>query len=572
MRVVNVNATLDPVNGGGTAERTFQLSRFLSRHGVDCTTLTMDIGINDQRRNDLDGGRLLPIPCLNERFFVPRSGWKQIRDAVAECDLVHVMGHWTILNALTIRAARQTNTPYVSCLAGALPVFGRSLMLKRGYDAFCGRRNVRDADAWIAISPDEFDYFADYGVDRSDVVHIPNGIDEDALCDTDAAAFRKKLGLGDAPFVLYVGRLFPIKGPDLLVEAFTRCAAEFPDHHLVLVGPDGGMQAGLEETARTCGLSDRVHFAGYLGGVEKSRAFHAADLLAIPSRHEAMSIVVLESGITSTPVLLTDRCGFDEVDDVGGGKVVPADVSGLEQGLRTLLSDPSALARRGERLHEFTARNYRWDTIAEKHIKVFERVLSSKYDRPYVLQGRGIDHSLNTAGQLQAKAVAGFLANLSLGQVYSSGMRRAIETATAIADHHKLGVNPIDDLAEVDVGGWEGMSWEAIMSDYPDQYRDFMSDPAAHAYFGGESYSDVHLRVKPILDGLLEQHLGSAIAVVAHNVVNRVYLADLLGIELRRAKDIRQTNSGVNVIRFRDGETELLTLNAHFHLADQEFA
>ncbi len=192
--------------------------------------------------------------------------------------------------------------------------------------------------------------------------------------------------------------------------------------------------------------------------------------------------------------------------------------------------------------------------------------------RPYVLQGRGIDHSLNPTGQKQAQAVAGFLEGMSIQHVYSSGMRRAIETATAIADRHSLGTTPIDDLAEVDVGDWEGLSWEAIMADYPDHYRNFMSDPAAHAYHGGESYGDVHRRVKPILHGLLEQHLGSAIAVVAHNVVNRVYLAELLGIELRRAKDIRQTNSGVNVIRFKDGETELLTLNAHFHLADLEFA
>lgn len=376
MRVVNVNATLDPVNGGGTAERTFQLSRFLARKGIDCTTLTMDIGITEQRRTDLDGGDLLAIPCLNERFFVPRAGWKQIREAVANCDLLHVMGHWTILNALAVRAARRTGTPWVSTLAGALPVFGRSIALKRGYDFVCGRKNIFDANAWIAISPDEFGYFADYGVDRRDVVHIPNGIDEDALRDDDAAAFRAKHQLGDAPIILYVGRLFPIKGPDLLVEAFTRCAAEFPDYQLVMIGPDGGMQAGVEETARAAGFADRVHCLGYMGGAEKSQAFHAADLLAIPSRHEAMSIVVLESGITGTPVLLTDRCGFDEVDDIGGGKVVTATVEGLESGLRELLTDPARLTEMGRRLHRFTAENYRWDSIVDRHIDVFRRVLS----------------------------------------------------------------------------------------------------------------------------------------------------------------------------------------------------
>lgn len=188
--------------------------------------------------------------------------------------------------------------------------------------------------------------------------------------------------------------------------------------------------------------------------------------------------------------------------------------------------------------------------------------------RPYVLQGRGIDHSLSETGRQQAEAVAGFLEGFAVHYVFSSGMKRAIETAEAIAGRHRLDVTPIPDLAEVDVGDWEGMSWEAIMSEYPDHYRNFMADPAAHAYYGGESYGDVHARVKPIVHGLLEQHLGSAIVIVAHNVVNRVILAELLGIELGRAKSIRQSNAGVNVIRHREGETELLTLNAHFHLAD----
>ena len=188
--------------------------------------------------------------------------------------------------------------------------------------------------------------------------------------------------------------------------------------------------------------------------------------------------------------------------------------------------------------------------------------------RPYVLQGQGIDRALSETGRRQSRAVAKFLEDFAIDRVFSSVMLRAVETARAIAERHRLEVSQLENVSEIDVGDWEGMDWDSIMRDYPDEYRNFMADPVANPYVGGESYGDVLRRVRPVMQRLLEEQVGSTIVVVAHNVVNRVYLSELLGIELRKAKDIRQTNTGINLIRYRRGETELLTLNAHFHLND----
>lgn len=186
--------------------------------------------------------------------------------------------------------------------------------------------------------------------------------------------------------------------------------------------------------------------------------------------------------------------------------------------------------------------------------------------RPQVLQGRGINKSLNEAGRRQAAALGEFLAGFTIQHVYSSPMLRAVETAREIADRRGHKIVELPDLAEVDVGRWEGLDWGTIMRDFPDDYRVFMEDAGRNPYLGGESYRDVQNRVRPQIQSLLEKHCGETIAVVAHNVVNRVYLAALLATDLRHAKGIRQTNTGINLIRHRRGETELLTLNAHFHL------
>jgi broad specificity phosphatase PhoE len=186
--------------------------------------------------------------------------------------------------------------------------------------------------------------------------------------------------------------------------------------------------------------------------------------------------------------------------------------------------------------------------------------------RPYVLQGCGIDMPLSPTGRRQAVAVADFLSQRSLQGIYSSPLKRAVETAEMIASRHRVDVSTQDNLKECHVGQWEGKDWDWVKREDPEAYRAFINDPAENPYLGGESFGDVLRRIEPALTELMQRHVGGSIAVVAHSVVNRAYLAHLLGLNMRQARQLSQMNTGVNVVRYRDGETRLLTLNAHFHL------
>jgi broad specificity phosphatase PhoE len=188
--------------------------------------------------------------------------------------------------------------------------------------------------------------------------------------------------------------------------------------------------------------------------------------------------------------------------------------------------------------------------------------------RPYVLQGRGIDLALNETGTQQAQRVAALLAMRSVRAIYASPMRRALETAQAIAARCRLDVIVRDELVECNVGRWEGLSWDGIRERFPKEYEDFQRDPSRFPYLGGETYGDVARRVVPVLEQLLEQHQGERFAVVAHNIVNRVSVATFLGFDLAKAKEIHQANGGVNVIRRESGRTQLVSLNSEFHLED----
>jgi len=185
---------------------------------------------------------------------------------------------------------------------------------------------------------------------------------------------------------------------------------------------------------------------------------------------------------------------------------------------------------------------------------------------PNILQGNAIDLPLSPEGENQARETATFLSRYPIRRVYSSGMLRARQTAEAIARELSLTADVEAELHECDVGVWEGLDWQTIRERYPDEHRRFVENPAENPYHGGESYGDVLRRVKGPVERLLQAHAGESIAVVAHNVVNRVYLAHLAGIDLRLAPRIAQANGCVNLIRHRAGQTELITLNALFHI------
>jgi len=377
MRVLNVNPSIDLRAGGGGAERTFQMSRFLARQGEQCTVLTLDVGLDAERVTALAPAVVVALPSIWKRFQVPRISWKTIRRLVDESDIVHLMAHWSVLNVFVYLAIRRAHKPYVVCPAGSLPLFGRSIWLKRLYNLVLGNAIIRNASAWIAVTAGEFSHFESYGIPSSRVIVIPNGVCAEDFPATDTKAFMNRRGLPDAPVILFMGRLNLIKGPDLLLQAFILARNQLPGHHLVFAGPDAGMLSELRELVVKEGLSECVHFLGYVGGIEKSATYRCAKLLVVPSRQEAMSIVALEAGICGTPVLLTDQCGFSEIRSVDPRLEVSATAVGIAKGLVRLLAEQDVLKGIVPVWRDFVVRRYAWGSIVPQYIKLYRNILAA---------------------------------------------------------------------------------------------------------------------------------------------------------------------------------------------------
>jgi glycosyltransferase involved in cell wall biosynthesis len=378
MKVLLVNHVMDASIGGGTAERTSQIARFLALTGVDCAILSLDIGSLNGLQEKLGNVRLVTLPCCNKRFFLPKISWRLICSLVTDSDIVHLSGHWTILNVLVFLACQRLAKPYVFNPAGALQPFGRSLFAKKLYNALIGRMIVKRAAMCVAITKDECSDFVEFGALSTRVSVIPNGIDPDQYLEPDLEDSKETLikftKFRNKPYILFLGRLNPIKGPDLLLEAFFRIAKKFPQHQLVLAGPNGGLLDELKSTARQYGIAERVHFPGFISNNEKTIALRRATLLVIPSRREAMSIVVLEAGACQCPVLFTDTCGLSNLADLDAGIMVSVDVNAIAAALEALLTSTEKLKESADRLSKLVANEYLWSVQAQRYTSLFSKI------------------------------------------------------------------------------------------------------------------------------------------------------------------------------------------------------
>jgi broad specificity phosphatase PhoE len=186
--------------------------------------------------------------------------------------------------------------------------------------------------------------------------------------------------------------------------------------------------------------------------------------------------------------------------------------------------------------------------------------------RPPLLQGQNYDPPLARLGVRQAEATRDLLAIRPIDRCYCSPLVRAVQTAAIVAAPHDVEPIALEALTECDVGRWERLDWQTIREQDPEAYTRFMDRPGEFGYPGGESFADVSERVSRALEDLLDQHEGQALLIVGHHIVNRTYLAGLMGLGPNQARQVTLDNCGVSIVIRENGVTTVGTVNAAFHL------
>lgn len=178
---------------------------------------------------------------------------------------------------------------------------------------------------------------------------------------------------------------------------------------------------------------------------------------------------------------------------------------------------------------------------------------------------------LGPDGHRQAERLGLRLSGEKIAAIYCSPLQRTVETATWIAQPHRLTPILRDALREIDHGRWEGLSRSEVESRYPEEYAAWETDPFTFAPLGGESGLQVMARALPAVREIVTSHNGENILVVSHKATIRLIIASLLGFDARGYRDrLDQSPACLNVIDFKDPvRARLMLFNDVSHYAGE---
>ena len=203
----------------------------------------------------------------------------------------------------------------------------------------------------------------------------------------------------------------------------------------------------------------------------------------------------------------------------------------------------------------------------------FIRHGQTEYNRKGIVQGRKIDSVLNATGRTQARRLGRRLADVSFDAIYSSTMRRAVETADALAEAHPETPRcALEDLEEMSWGAYEGQpATDEVLGVFDAVKKKWRAGDFDCAVEGGESVRDVQQRALRALDHISEKHADGTVLVVAHGRFLRILIATLLDdYGLERMHEVKHTNTAVNRLVCCCGTytADLLNCTAHLERAE----
>ena len=399
MRIVHVAPGVSPRFGG--PNNLIGLMRWLVKHGVDTTLVTtsadengrLDVAVNEPVCRDGATYVFHDVWNAGGRWGFAPAMLETLARTIRTCDLVHI--HW-LYNFSCIAAARMAlaaNVPYVIQPHGSLDphMRRRNRVVKETYMATVGRPLLRKAAAVVFDTPEE-GRLASYSRRRPEWC-MPAGIDMGDFGSLPArGTFRQAFQLDD-PFLLFLSRLSPQKGLDLLLPAFERISRTHKDLRLVIAGPDyRGYEQEVRRLTADLGLSDRVLFTGMLTHEMKLAAYNDAELFVLPSYSENFGAVVTEALLCGLPVVISDRVNIHhELSVAKLATVTHCDVDDIVACVESALADTGLRERIRTAGPAFVQTHYTWDAIVpalmEHYADVIARASAEPAARVRHLQG-----------------------------------------------------------------------------------------------------------------------------------------------------------------------------------------
>ena len=300
---------------------------------------------------------------------------RSLAAASGSCDILHNHSLWSFPNmaagiAVGGKRARLVTSPRGTLAPAAR---ARSRMKKRIFKPLQWPALSR-AQLLHATSEMEYADIREYGL-RHPVVVIPNGIDIPDLSGDSSAGLMGDAGHGRRR-LLFLGRLHPIKGIELLLEAWQALQEAHPDWDLTIAGKgDETYVASLQALAARLKLK-RVEFTGPVYGAAKTRLYVASHLFVLPTFTENFGMAIAEAQAHALPVITTRGAPWSDLASHRSGWWVERTHAEVVKALgEAMRLDPGALAQMGQHGRQWMISDFDWTSVAQQMAAAYRWVV-----------------------------------------------------------------------------------------------------------------------------------------------------------------------------------------------------
>ncbi|MGF1934426.1 MAG: glycosyltransferase [Nostoc sp. ChiQUE02] len=373
---------------GGTSKIVTELVEAIARLGVTVDLVTthangsnnLDVPLNEWISEK--SYRVQYFNCwYRDDFIISYSLINWLFKNVNNYDIVHSQTVFAPMISVAHSICKYFQIPYIVTPHGMLEPWALSYKAwkKRIYYKVFENPGIENSSAIQATSSFELENIN--SLKFQNTVFVPNGIhrQEFERLPNPEIFYQQFPETRGKTLILFLGRIDPKKGLDLLAPAFAKVHNQFPHTHLVVAGPDNiGFMDKAQNYFLQAGCLDAVTFTGMVSGALKYAALAAANFYVAPSYSEGFSISILEGMASGLPCIITTGCNFPEAAKAEAAHVVEINVNAIANALIECLSNPQQATEMGDRAREFIFQNYTWDRAADKLIQVYKSVIDKK--------------------------------------------------------------------------------------------------------------------------------------------------------------------------------------------------
>ena len=305
-----------------------------------------------------DFARMQSVAYLFFRAFY----WKRAVALVSKCDVVHSLANG-LLGWLFREAAEACGKPYINTPFVHPGQWG---------DAAADVRHYKKCDRVIGLVQTDSDYLISLGIEARRVATI--GVSPDLPAATNPASFRERHGIGDAPLVVYVGRMMPQKGAAAVIDAVAAVTRTLPTVQFVFIGP------GSDEEVRVFDNTPvNVHYLGKVSAQEKADAVAACDVFCMPSMSEILPTVYLEAWSLGKPVVGGRAHGLPElIEGNEAGLAAEQNGAAVAAAIIRILTNAEMGERYGANGKALVAAKYSVRAVTTQLLQLYETVCNER--------------------------------------------------------------------------------------------------------------------------------------------------------------------------------------------------